>query len=155
MTTDSQTNAPQQHYAFAHRMLPSIFLNEPAKFIGTLEQAGNDFLYYLWESLGNRLEASDLVAPEGLDCQLNQLDNDTTIALITLPPPQQITEAYFVATVYRPPMKRFITLEYGSHGDGRQRTVLCEWTADIHSNMGDGPEPTLEAFFEAVVNLIK
>jgi hypothetical protein len=157
MTTDFQTNVPRrkQHYMFAHKLLPSILSNEPANFIGTLEKGGNDFLYYLWDRLGSYLKESDLVAREGLDCQINQLDDDTTIALVTLPPPQKLTEAYFVAAVYRPPMTRFITLEYADQTPERIRTFLCEWKGNYHSNLGNGPEPTLGAFFETVVKLIK
>jgi hypothetical protein len=162
VTTYSKTPAKTmvlprtQHYAFAHRMLPALFFAEPARFIAILEKSGKNFLHFLWNRLGNRLEASKLVAAEGLDYQIKKLENNTTIALITLPPPQAMTEAYFVAPVFRPQGNRFITLEYSFNFiEGGLRTVLGEWTTTSHLNMGDGPEPTLEAFFEKVVNLIK
>ncbi len=159
VTTYSKTPAKTmvlprtQHYVFAHRMLPTLFFEEPAMFIATFEKGGNKFLHFLWNLLGD--EASELAA-ESLDYQIKRLENNTTIALITLPPPQAMTEAYFVAAVFRPQGNRFITLEYSFNFiEGSPITVLGEWTTTSHLNLGDGPEPTLEAFFEKVVNLIK
>ena len=83
-----------------------------------------------------------------------------------LPAPKGATEAYFAALVHRPqkkglfsrqgPIARFFTLERSIDlADSGPGSVLCEWTSsDIHSNMGDGPEPTLEAFFATVCNMI-
>lgn len=77
-----------------------------------------------------------------------------------------MTEAYFVAAVLLvdleqetpevdQPALRYFTLEYGATLDGPPRTVLCEWTAEgSHLNYGDGPEPTLATFAEAIEQLL-
>lgn len=159
-----------QHYIFVHRALPSVFYSDPKKFIALLTQDGRGFLHFLWDRVwerelkSNRM-AGNRIAAYGLDCEIRKLQDGATLALITLPPPKGMTEAYFVAAVYRPSRRtlfpkqetlaRFITLEYGRNLDGSPRTVLCEWTdTHLHDNMGDGPEPTLDAFFEAVCALI-
>ena len=57
-------------------------------------------------------------------------------------------------------------MEYGLGGQELPRTVLCEWNkteswvperpSDLeHLNYGDGPEPTLEAFFRVVCSFIE
>lgn len=76
----------------------------------------------MWEHAGTNIEESDLVAADNLDYEIRKFDNGMIIVLITLPTPQAITEAYFVALVYRPQgraifsvqevVTRFITLEY-------------------------------------------
>ena len=93
-------------------------------------------------------------------------DDNITVSLITLPKPQVISEAYFIALIYCPwklnfflkqkVIPRFLLLEYSvPHGYGNQSTVLHEWTADgRHINLGYGCEPTLEAFYEAICNLL-
>jgi hypothetical protein len=86
--------------------------------------------------------------------------------MITLPKPQAISEAYFVAMIYAPIKKKifkkqkfmsiFLLLENSvPSGYGNQSTVLHEWTADgKHINLGYGCKPTLEAFYEAICNLL-
>ncbi len=77
-----------------------------------------------------------------------------------------MTEAYFVALVYRPEVAEdvcpklgsvagYITLEHDLKPDGSARTVLCESKTGTHINYGDGSEPTLQAFFESVCKLAK
>jgi hypothetical protein len=154
-----------QHYLFAHRALPSIFHAEPEKFILALAKSRGDVLNSLWGRVGQDVQGPDLVTAEGLGYEIRNPGNETTIALITLPSPRCVTEAYFVALAYRPQKKgvfssrkavtRYITLEYGFETSGIPRTVLCEWKGDgTHLNMGNGPAPTLQAFFEAVCNLL-
>ena len=98
---------------------------------------------------------------------IKYLEDNTVVGLVIFPPPKGITEAYFVATVYRPPVKkkwfskekalvRFFTLEHGINSDGSPRTVLCEWTNDeSHLNLGNGPEAIAEAFLKEVYALLK
>jgi hypothetical protein len=87
-----------------------------------------------------------------------------------LPAPTAVTEAYFTAIAFGPlptlnfsadttqklPV-RYLTLEFGFNlPDQPPRTVFCEWTREqSHYNMGTGPAPTPDAFFEAVCERIK
>lgn len=154
-----------QHYVFAHRALPSLFENDSARLLDLLGRGGDDFLLYLWNKVGEGMEASDLVAGTGLHCEIKHLEHGLTVALVALPPPQAVPEAYFVGMVYgapkesasseNEPIRLYLTLEKGLKlPEGTTRTVLCEWANGVHSNMGDGPEPEMEAFFTAVRGLL-
>ncbi len=152
------------HYIFAHRVLPALFLNDPPKFIETISAGQDNFVHWLWKRVGEKevQNASDRIAPNGLSCAIMRAEDNATVAIVTLPPPEGMTEAYFVALVYWPqedaalaPAARYITLEHGMQADGSPRTVLCEWTKEMHANYGNGPEPVLQTFFEAVRALIQ
>jgi hypothetical protein len=87
-------------------------------------------------------------------------------AVVEMPRPRAITEAFFVAAVLladpdrempdpKEVVLRYFTLEKGFTFEGPPRTVLCEWTAEgTHCNYGDGPAPRLEAFLQAVEELL-
>jgi hypothetical protein len=152
-----EERARAHHYLFAHRMMPTIFFQDPEKFIGTLNEHGMPFLRFLWDRAGQVLEPALMLPGDGLDYQTRGLEDGTRIVAISLPAPQAITEAYFVALVYRPVMlqheaiARCFTLEYGrSVFNDQPRTVLCEWSGSSHLNYGDGPEPTAEAFIASI-----
>ncbi len=74
--------------------------------------------------------------------------------------------AYFAAIVLkiqlddaeRPekPEILYFTLEKSVHLDQSDRTVMCGWTADdSHLNYGDGPDPGVDAFIEAIDKLLE
>lgn len=85
--------------------------------------------------------------------------------LLEMPSPVALAEAYYVAIVSLKGLPsrdapedanlRYITLELGRNLDGSPRTVLCEWRHGIHFNYGDGPEPTLPAFYGVVRELLR
>jgi hypothetical protein len=143
------------HYAFAHKIIPSTFFQYPANFIMMLSQRADEILHEIWNHIGQKVEPEDIVAPEGLACEVRRVEGSKLGALISLPPPQRVTEAYFVAPVFQPPMEgkeaqaRYITLEYNPEYENK--SVLCEWEAEgPHVNSGAGPEPNLEDFWKAV-----
>jgi hypothetical protein len=152
--------ARAHHYLFAHRVLPSVFFENPARFIEVLAKDGIGFLRFFWERVGSDLKDETALPASGLNYQTRRTDDGVTVVIITLPQPEAAPEAYFAAAVYRPPMEggaslcRYFTLEYGIDLTGSQsRTVLCEWTSQpspSHLNYGDGPEATEMAFFKAV-----
>lgn len=153
-------NPRGQHYVFVHQALPAMFFADPAKFVTTLAERGDEVLHTLWHRVGQQVREANQIPPAGLSAETRRLEDGTRLILITLPDPQGATEAYFVALAYRPPtqqkgLTRFITLEYSLNLEGSPGTMLCEWTADKrHGNLGQGPEPTLEAFFEVVGRLV-
>ena len=155
----------EQHYLFAHETIKDLFFNAPQHVIDKLKNNWMDFLLETWVKVGENLKKFRLVAPDGLCCEVRMRDDNTTVALITLPTPQVISEAYFVALVYRPQkvsflskqetVARFMLLEKSiPYGYGNLSTVLHEWTEDGMHNMGYGSEPNLEAFYETVCNLL-
>ena len=153
----------RHHYSFAHKALPDLFFQNPSGFIDSLCLRKTDLLRFLWRRLGElEIEAeSDRISTDALGCRINEFEKNTTVVLIILPRPEGITEAHFVAMVYRPPawkllkkqkeIARYITLEFNRYQDDTPKTVLGEWTdSGMHLNFGDGPEPTLIAFLEVV-----
>jgi hypothetical protein len=149
-----------QYYVYAHRVLPSLFFNDPKAFLTTLATDGIAFLRFFWDRTAQSLEGVTTVPAIGLNYETRALDDGTIIAVIEMPAPDRVTECHFVAAVYRSAneddalLMRYFTLEYSldfmSQGE---RTVLCEWSSDgnRHMNYGDGPEAKSKPFLDAVV----
>ncbi len=82
--------------------------------------------------------------------------------VIQLPEPQETAEAFLVALVItmsaspqnatsnQQSVARYFALEKGFTLTDEARTVLAEWTTDRHSNYGDGPVATVDAFCQAI-----
>ena len=150
------SKARGQYYAIAHQMLPGLFFQDPEKFIETMQTNGAEFLHYLWKKAGEYSKSNDQNAIRQFAVAVTPV-GDTQIGIITLPTPKFTTEAFFVATVYRPTSSetpqyiRYITLEYGEPLEGDPHTVLCEWQGDIHRNYGDGPKAQVELFLHTII----
>lgn len=164
----------EQHYAFAHRMLPAIALQMGAVSVLVLanEDKRDAFLHDIWNDCGQNEAGRDLVDSEGLGASVARA-GDKLIAVVTLPQPELTTEAHFVAIMSDLPPEtddedadnseearevlrlmlrsmpvRYFTLEKGADLNGQPRTAFCEWTSEHrHLNMGDGPPPDEEEFF--------
>lgn len=144
-----------QHYVFVHHVLRNLFFDSPDKIIAILRDEGrNDSLPALWSKVGDMVAEARLVEPNGLCCETKMYEG-MTIAIITLPTPKSLNEAYFVALVYRSALPgqealaRFVTLEHSI-----DTVFLCEWDAPgSHLNMGPQCEPILQGFFEAVCRI--
>jgi len=99
------------------------------------------------------------IDPKGLNCIPVDIDQDKQAFIITFPRPERVTEAFMAAIVVpleagdqNHPNCRYITLEYG---DAPRGTLLCEWSpVSGHKNYGDGPEPTIDLFVDAVKRLV-
>src|SRR5262245_18895832 len=148
-----QPAARLHHYLFVHRVLPGRLWHNPSWFLETLYSEHTlGFLLTRWGEAGMELDESEFLPPEGkLRCDFFGLAGGCRAAVISLPEPKFVTEAYMVAIVSRPeqrrwlffktaPALRYFTLEYGLCDDMKtSRTVVCEWTGDSHSNCGTGP----------------
>jgi hypothetical protein len=163
---DMQPRCP--HYTFAHQALRSVALADPLPCLGLLASAdAGRFLAGLLESVSEHCaalgEKADFTAD---DIRVHPTRvGSYPCAVVQMPPPRAITEAFFVALVLLaapedPPERpedarlRYFTLEKGFSLDGSERTVLCEWTETRHVNYGDGPAPHVEAFVAAVSELL-
>jgi hypothetical protein len=143
---------------FAHRVMPAIFYGDPAMFTRYLAQDKGNFLRFYWDKLTERIEKpEERVDPTGLSGEVRILDKNVQAGLIIMPLPEKVAEAYFVVTLYHPefkgaPLARYYTLELGNNFLTQQDyTVFCQWTADqAHGNMGEGPEPQIDAFLATV-----
>src|SRR3989304_1904701 len=84
-----------QHYMFAHQAMPQAFFGDPFGFINHLARDGDGFLRSYWDRLGERIEQPrDHVDSAYLHGEIRELDDQIKAALITLPEPLAITEAY-------------------------------------------------------------
>jgi hypothetical protein len=164
---DDIPSSREQHYWFAHRTLPQILFQNPAVFFAATMERDADPLRALWCWLGERLgPATASVERDALAGEVLRLEGVGLVALITLPPPRGLAEAYFAAAVYlqqseEPPETitvRYVTLELtrsSPENPGPEPTMLGEWTVDgAHVNYGFGPAPTPEGFIEAVRALV-
>lgn len=155
-------NGPAPDYVFAHYALRQIAFSDPLRFlaIAASPEAGdfvNAVLKDVAEQCGQQTTfdaASVKIHPvriKGFPC-----------AVIELPEPREIAEAFMVALVAlidtssnEPPdpdsvRGRYFTLEKGFSLSSEPRTVLAEWDMTSHSNYGDGPPATVEAFSAAL-----
>lgn len=158
------------HYAFAHNHLPGCLWHDPDMLLSALFEASDQFrddhLRARWEIVGERFPQTDRLSAEGLSGSCHGLADGYRAATITLPPALGPTEAHMVAIVYRgprrrlwfrksPAMLRYLTLEYSSDpSTDRPFTVLGEWTPHEHANYGEGPEPDVSAFLNAIGELL-
>lgn len=151
-------NRPRpEYYAFSHQALPEIFFSDPQKLISTLNESGAEFLYYLW----HQVEKYAGVAESQVEQQI-QVEHQTiqgiSLTLVTLPPPQNMTEAYYLALLVKPgeqKYSRYLTLEHSQIPPGKPCTVLGEWLAGgAHIHHGQGPEPEKDLFVESISQLL-
>lgn len=159
----------QQHYLFAHHLLRSDFFRDPSGCISSLERQGLQYLLRLWDRAAMVDEATGMVeelVADGLDYEIRDLPDGTSISLISLPPAVGCGEAWMLALVFRPyllhpapvgqSIARYLTLErvVGEHED--VRTILAEWTADRqHVSLGSGPQPDVDELFLQVMKVLE
>ncbi|MGE3806120.1 MAG: hypothetical protein AB7K24_15725 [Gemmataceae bacterium] len=155
------------HYTLAHYALRGMALSNPLAYLGIMASPNaRDFLADLLKQV-----SEDCAASERLDFSVDNLKvhkvriGPYPCAMVELPPPRGVTEAYFTAAVLLADLDsvtseeqelplRYFTLEKGANlGDG-SRTVLCEWNEQSHLNYGDGPEPDVQAFARAIEKMV-
>ncbi len=157
-----EDDGPSPHYVFAHYALRQIALSEPLRFLAIAaspeaEQFIDAILHDVAEHCGRKTSF-------GADAVRIHPTRVHTFpcAVIELPEPGEMAEAYMVAVVVpidpasdEPPdmdtvQARYFTLEKGFSMSNEPRTVLAEWDTSAHANYGDGPAPTVEAFVQAI-----
>jgi len=159
-----EDEGPSPHYVFAHYAMRQIALAEPLQILAIA--ASPDVGGFIDAVLRNVVEKSGREAGfEGADIKVHPTRvNDYPCVVIEMPEPQEAAEAYLVAILVPidfsselPPdldqeqvTAQYYTLEKGFSLSGEPRTVLAEWDHQKHSNYGEGPEPTVEAFVAAL-----
>ncbi|QDV19399.1 hypothetical protein Pan153_40640 [Gimesia panareensis] len=159
-----EDEGPSPHYVFAHYALRQIALAEPLQILAIVaspdvENFIDAVLQDVVEQCGREagFEAADIkVHPKRV--------NDYPCVVVEMPEPQEAAEAHMVAILVPidlskdPPSEEeqeqikahYYTLEKSFSLTGEPRTVLAEWGESRHSNYGEGPEPTVEAFVAAL-----
>ncbi len=150
------------HYVMAHVALRQIGLNDPLRYLAILgSDEATGFLEHIFKMVSGDIddEEADFSA-EALQVHCQRIGK-YPCAVVEMPEPRSTTEAFFTGLVMLKEMgteftedekipARYFTLEKGFEEDGTSRTVFCEWTDEAHSNYGDGPQPTLVGFCEAI-----
>lgn len=150
------------HYLVSHQGIPIIFHRDSDEFAENLQKHGADYLKFYWDLTGKHPLVTEVIPPDGLACQIQQMPQGIMLGIITFPPPKFVTEVYFAAVVYRKKkfferaLARYITLEQALKISDELPTQLCEWTQDRkHLNFGAGPPPTISGFYEAISRLLR
>jgi hypothetical protein len=150
------------HYVMAHVALRQIGLSDPLRYLAILgSEEASGFLEHIFSMVSDDVtdQEADFCAEDiKVHCQRV---GDYPCAVIEMPEPKSITETFFTGLVMLKQVgtdfsdgekipARYFTLEKGYDESGVSRTVFCEWSDEAHSNYGEGPEPTLVGFCEAI-----
>jgi len=155
------------HCPFANETMRDLFFEDPKGVINKLtDNSWKEYLLEIWDKAGKNLEKFCFGAPNVISREIRKLNDNTEIALITLPKHRCKPEVYFIALALPSSEKyfsseqkvipRYLLLEKSvARGYSHLDTALKEWTEEgVNKNIGYGCEPTLEAFYEAVCNLL-
>ncbi|MDX2111673.1 MAG: hypothetical protein SFY80_15685 [Verrucomicrobiota bacterium] len=125
----SATAPRKQHYLFAHSLLPSLFYKGEDGFLGYLESNGATFLGELWNCTGDDVPAQERMPAEGIASERQLLPDGTELYFITLPEPQRVPEAYYLALVIKGERREFLTLEmtYRMPDTAEPVAYFCAW----------------------------
>lgn len=147
--------ARDHHYVFAHHELRRAAARFGADFPDLARDGRFDrMLHRAWTAVGEQLAPDVRLPPDGLSAAAVDLD-DHAVALVTMPPASYATEAHYAAVAVSRADRsvRYLLLEYGVDlFEDRPYTVLTEWVADTHVNLGAGPAVDPAAFMGAVAS---
>jgi hypothetical protein len=158
--------ARSQQIVFFEDVLPSVFHEAPGDFLFYLERDGNKFLRFYWDRAGKIFAESDREEAFGLNYIIRKPQNDLVIALVIMPAPLAVGEAYYEAFIYRPrrvtPILRIsdITSVYAlimvtSENDNIKTSIIERTRKEVTLEHGEGPAPVIENFYQAALNLIR
>jgi hypothetical protein len=153
-----------QNVKFALEALPDLFHQAPADFLKYLERDGNNFLQYYWDEVGKRLKLNPKVIPFGMDFAIHQVNSTTTIALVTLPRPDDDKGVYYEAFIHRPnrvmllsrDTTRVAALIQPAEDVQNTPSVLVDISRKLELEViRNGVELRRDAFHQAVLSVLK
>ncbi len=155
--------ARPHHYNFAHVGLRDLSFLDPTNMLQLLShENAREFLLKLWDHVYEPSSEEERLSPEGLNCSFYPFPDGSSIAVITLPTPEVMTEAALVGIAFAPLKRRFIfwsrvpsirylTLERTEDEDGKEAYLLCEWAQGeqgwYHGNFDEHLEKLQESQF--------
>jgi len=151
------------HFAFAKRVLPQQVFQNPERVFAELRGPMREpFLFFLWQELGKTVPqalphcAPGVKHPGGME-ELISLDvagadvrQGIEVVVVQLPPPEQPSEAWYVALVRSVRGVRVFTWERSNETDA----VLAEVRPDGRANFGFFPNWSLQGFLDALGELV-
>ena len=153
-----QDDTPRpHHYEFAHRALPGIAFSPRVDLAGLAGAARLDSaLRATWAAAGERHGEADRLPDDGLQGELVQVAGQPAV-LVTFPAANHAAEAFFalIAPLDPPRSRRYLTLEFSWNVvTGHPATVIGEWHAGHHLNLGPGPDAAKTAFLARMHGLL-
>ncbi len=123
-------------YNFAHKALPMLALWNPNKFYkDVFNKNGNRYLNEIWEGLSGRMEVTEFYSFPPVE--VGKLSSGIDSCLITLPTPEDLLEAYYIAVTVSVEKKlfrkqvsalRYFTLGLSYDPESQnERYHVCEW----------------------------
>ena len=154
------------HYFFAHRFLPQIALSDPEGFTAAVGSGAYQEMFpNLWRKMSREFKLADDPPNPQFDGTVYPLGGDAYCALVRMPEPQSMTEAYFCALLMGPKRwswrafrrkrkVRFFTLEYTLRDLTEPSNVVCEWASGgEHLNYGFALPVDADEFVRAICEL--
>jgi hypothetical protein len=148
----------QQHYSFAHKMMPYIVKNHFHDLVSkVIDKSAQDWILRLWDD-SSEIPSSTYTTLVHPKCHFIPPSDDIGVILISMPAPRVCTEAIYTAVVFavekhRSPfewLRYYFTLELGLSTSAHW--VLGAWDDSGHKNFGEFKyEPTVENFLAVVV----
>ena len=162
-----EVDGPSLHYAFAHYALRQLALSDPLRFLAIAASPdAQRFIDSVIQDVAEQCGYKPSFDAASVRIHPTRV-NTFPCAVIELPKPKEIAEAFMVALVVQidtsseqPPdaneiRARYFTLEKGYSLSNEPRTVLAEWDTEGHSNYGDGPDPTVKSFVTALAGHVE
>jgi hypothetical protein len=142
------------HYAFAHRILRDLALDDSVDLVGEAiaVDLGPKFAT-MWDDANASVAEGDRIAPAGLATYVVQRP-DYAGVLVTLPAPVEPAEAHAVMVVRgaTPADTSYFTWEHGLDvATGTPTVYLCGWNrGGSHVNHGTRQDTSIDAFVNEV-----
>ncbi len=151
-----------QRQEFACQVLPDLFHAAPDKFLFYLERDGIKVINFYWNESAKNLPRNAVEPAFGLNYEIRKPNPRATVALISLPQPQNSGEVHFIALCYRPyrvmpfgwlnDTTKVLTLEQPQTKREQPTPILVEISRRHgREELGPGPQPDLEEFYRAVL----
>jgi len=154
-----------QPFNFCYDVMPSLFHSQTDDFMTYLQRDGLKFLEFWWNHVGQQLPFEQLVPFSSVRYEIVERDPKSKIVFITLPPPKNDGEMFFLALIRNPekrfawvrlPSTRILALVKRSKDQYKSGTELGDLTPRaIFVKIGEGPAATIAAFKEKIFDMTK
>lgn len=147
----------QQHYTFAHKLMPSIVDNHFQELVNkVINKSAQDWILKLWNECSDIqiINYTALVYPI---CNFTRHSKDIGLIYITMPAPRVSPEAVYIAVIFLIDddlpsdwLRSYFTLGLGLAASAYW--TLGEWDSSNHINLGEfKDEPSLNNFLTTVI----
>ena len=148
----NQYPPPHLNY-FVHVALREIVQQEPFEFFtGMAADNNRDLVEDIWQQVLEQCKKEGTPDNDASDIGIITMNIKKCPAVIlTLPPPELTSDAFYVGIVMDGNKARYFTLELGVNKEGGDFPFLCEWQGDKHVRIKECPmNMSTEAFIKAV-----